>query len=107
MLRYQISGKSVQWELRSYVRADKQPERQTDGHDAANSPFHYFANALKNKVSISPKGSASLKVLILAFQINFLRTWNYQILKVLCFCCHVAPLCLFTGCRTRSGIPGI
>jgi hypothetical protein len=46
---------------------------ETYRHDAANSPFRNFANASKNKVSISPLGGVSLKMLIPALQIYFFK----------------------------------
>jgi hypothetical protein len=50
---------------------------KTDRHDAANSPFRNFANAPKNKVSISSQGGVSLKVLIPALQVYFFKDMKF------------------------------
>jgi len=42
ILKYQISWKSVQWEPRCSVRADRHTERQTDERVVTNSSFSQF-----------------------------------------------------------------
>jgi len=42
VLKYQISSKSVQWELSCFTRTYRRTDRQTDRHDDANCRFSQF-----------------------------------------------------------------
>jgi hypothetical protein len=67
------------------MRAEKQPERERNADmTQLIDPFAILRTRLKIKC-ISPQDSVPLKVFIPVFHINFLRTWNYQILKLFFF----------------------